>query len=546
MADNPDYQVGTVSINAGSRALTGVDTFWTTAELEKGDQFGVDGYPLARIDSVNSDGSITLLDSWRGPTLAVGTAYFIRYQADSRFTAQLTSVRKLLSQQNVPALVGLNGAANKLPIFAGPGMMDLVDLSTPGQALIGAGSAVAQQAVLGLPEQLTANRTYYVDASTGADTNNGLSTGTAFKTIMKAVSTIYQKLDTRNYVCYINVADGTYNESIVMRGLPKSSGLNRFPIFLTGNVSSPGNVILSGAATCVQLFGGAKLDIHGFRLNPGTAGYGFYTLDPGTTLNYGNVIFGATTADHVVSQSGSVVTFDANYTIAGGALNHFHATEWGCIKAAGPAVITLTGTPNFTGQFAGVATSELFLVNVTFSGAATGRRFLVHYSGAIRTETNSPVFLPGNSPGIQEASGNFDYPPRVSYAKNFVDQTGFPSGGDGFVDFPGVVYDVGGGAIPSNSAWRPRGGPVIMTARVTFTTGVEDGRLMAISIYKNGVSLQQAVGVTRGTGPQSISITCMDSSNGSDVYQVFARCDSTGGVTINGSPQWTTFSGAQL
>lgn len=59
MADNPDYQVGTIAITENTKALTGVLTFWTTAGLEKGDQFGVDGYPLARIDTVASDGGIT-------------------------------------------------------------------------------------------------------------------------------------------------------------------------------------------------------------------------------------------------------------------------------------------------------------------------------------------------------------------------------------------------------------------------------------------------------------------------------------------------------
>jgi hypothetical protein len=223
MADNPDYQVGTVSITANTKALTGLNTFWSTAGLEKGDQFGVDGYPLARIDTVNNDGSITLLDNWRGPTLSAGSAYFIRYQADSRYTAQLTSVRKILSQQNVPALAALDGQANKLPYFSGPGVMDVADLSNPGKSLIGATSAVAQLAVLGLPEQLAANRTYYVRTG-GSDGNTGLADtdAGAFKTVMKAFNTVYQSVDSRNYSCSIIVRDGTYSETLLLRSVPKN------------------------------------------------------------------------------------------------------------------------------------------------------------------------------------------------------------------------------------------------------------------------------------------------------------------------------------
>jgi hypothetical protein len=101
MADNPDYDVGTVSITTGTKALTGVDTFWASTEITAGDEFGHDGYPTSRIDTVNGDGSITLKDNWRGPTLAPGSAYYIRFQADgSRYAALLGAVRKVVSQAN--------------------------------------------------------------------------------------------------------------------------------------------------------------------------------------------------------------------------------------------------------------------------------------------------------------------------------------------------------------------------------------------------------------------------------------------------------------
>jgi len=128
MADNPDITAGTASVVAGTKAVTGVGTFWSTDEIRSGDLFASDGYPGARIDTVNSDTSITLKDNWRGSSLPAGSSYYIRYQPDgSRYAALLAGVRKILSLPNLTALSGLVGAAGRIPIFTGPGTMFTVD-----------------------------------------------------------------------------------------------------------------------------------------------------------------------------------------------------------------------------------------------------------------------------------------------------------------------------------------------------------------------------------------------------------------------------------
>ncbi|EJN04223.1 hypothetical protein [Phyllobacterium sp. YR531] len=132
MAEDTDIVAGTVSVTTGTKNVTGVGTFWLTDGIQPGDTFGSDGYTRARIDTVNSNTSITLKDNWRGPTLPAGSAYWIRWQGDnSRYGVLLGQVRKMLSQASVAALAALNGAPNKLTMFTDATTMGLVDYIPP-------------------------------------------------------------------------------------------------------------------------------------------------------------------------------------------------------------------------------------------------------------------------------------------------------------------------------------------------------------------------------------------------------------------------------
>lgn len=181
MAENTDIFDGTVSVTAGTKVVTGVGTLWLSAGIQSGDMFGSDGYSRARIDTVNSNTSITLKDNWRGPTLAAGSPYWIRYQGDnSRYSALLGQVRKMLSQPSVSALAALVGATNKLPFYTGPDTMDLTDLTAKGREIIGAANSAAAYGVLGpIPDaQLPAGINRINPDTPAADCNLILENGT--------------------------------------------------------------------------------------------------------------------------------------------------------------------------------------------------------------------------------------------------------------------------------------------------------------------------------------------------------------------------------
>lgn len=82
-----------------------------------------------------------------------------------------------------------------------------------------------------------ADATYYVNAATGSDTNDGLSAEKALKTIGAAIAKVPQVL---NHGYKINVAAGTYMEDIQIRGLSGSGTLD-----ITGDNTAPTNVKVS-------------------------------------------------------------------------------------------------------------------------------------------------------------------------------------------------------------------------------------------------------------------------------------------------------------
>jgi hypothetical protein len=76
-------------------------------------------------------------------------------------------------------------------------------------------------AVKGGISETTANITYYINPTTGLDTNDGLTEGTAFKTIMHAVSLLPKII---SHDVNINLADGFYDEGVNIKGLFDGGG----------------------------------------------------------------------------------------------------------------------------------------------------------------------------------------------------------------------------------------------------------------------------------------------------------------------------------
>lgn len=129
MAIPADYVTGTLSVTNGSTSFTGTGTGWALAGFREGDTIiditGATEY-MGVIATIDENGAGTLTKAWEGPTLT-DVAYRMRYQPDgSRVAAQARQLIELLGNGNLQAVSGLEGSANQVLMFTGPGAMTTV------------------------------------------------------------------------------------------------------------------------------------------------------------------------------------------------------------------------------------------------------------------------------------------------------------------------------------------------------------------------------------------------------------------------------------
>ncbi|MFC5067808.1 DUF2793 domain-containing protein [Flaviflagellibacter deserti] len=253
----------------------------------------------------------------------------------------------------------------------------------------------------GVREQLSANRTYHVRAD-GSDANDGLANtaGGAFATVQKAYDVIAGTLDLAGFTTTIEIGAGTFSGLTIAKGW-------------TGG----GSVVLDGAGATTVLSGighlvqwtaplPGDLRIKDLKLTTVTSGDCLRGDAPGRVV-WEAVEFSACAGRHVAMIApGARAECAANYTISGGAVNHWVAEAGAAIQAVG-RTIALTGTPAFTTFSAVAAGGSLLVSGDTFSGSATGTRYSASTCGTIRTNGGGANYLPGNAVGAVSTSGQY-------------------------------------------------------------------------------------------------------------------------------------------
>lgn len=267
----------------------------------------------------------------------------------------------------------------------------------------------AVRAVLGVREALTANRTYYV-ATTGNNTNDGLSAGSPFLTGQAALDAIASRIDFNGFKVTLKFADGTYNGRILipnMVGQKKTGDLE-----LQGNLTTPTNVIIqntTGFQSCIEANYGSMCTVSYMRLTAPNNGYGLNCAEGAVIDVQAGVDFGDCTGGyHMYALNAGTINCFGSYTISGKANAHYCSGLNGNLYSSGITVNAGGAALAFSFAFAGAFDGGIMQVNgITFSNVAsiTGSRYAAQRGASIVTFGAGASYLPGSVAG--SASGGY-------------------------------------------------------------------------------------------------------------------------------------------
>jgi hypothetical protein len=171
-------------------------------------------------------------------------------------------------------------------------------------------------------------------------------------------------------------------------------------------VTTPANcpvTVTGGDAFHVE--NNAVIWLRGFKVSTVTSGAGVVAYT-GSVISMQAMDFGACAASQIECGQGATINLDGAYSISGSAVSHLHVGSFGLIASAGAFTVPITGTPNFSSYFVGVAQGHVIVPGITWSGSATGRRYLAHFGGLIRGAAIEPAF-PGDVQGLANAGGYY-------------------------------------------------------------------------------------------------------------------------------------------
>jgi len=255
-------------------------------------------------------------------------------------------------------------------------------------------------------ERLTAARNYYVNGSTGSDSNSGLASGTAFATIQKAVDVVSGTLDLATYTVTINVAAGTYTGAVILKPL-----VGRGSVVILGDTTTPSNCVISTTSATAITCAVGGWDLRGFKTVTTTAGH-HISADGGECLLYVRQWeFGAAANfwNHVDCANSARVWLLANYSVSGAAYAHVAAQSGGNIQLNNLGTIVVSGSPTMGYCFALASRSGGIISggSTTFSGAVTGTRYIADMNGTIQTFGAGASHFPGSVAGTTATGGQY-------------------------------------------------------------------------------------------------------------------------------------------
>jgi len=252
---------------------------------------------------------------------------------------------------------------------------------------------------------LYAPRDFYVNDTTGLDTNDGLTAGAPFKTIQKAAYAA-QLYNQNGYAITIHVANGGYAKT--QFGAINGSGV----IYLRGNSASPASCIIHSTAGNGLVFpGDGRFDIEGFRIvvdasipAVGDPGNGVFAI--GALCILGNMEYGYCAGSQIAAANAGTQFINGPSRVTGGAgWSHFSATTGSqCFtNTVNNPAYTFTAACNYPAGFAYAdlnSTVTCPLGAIAGYGNVTGSKFQGQTNGVINSMGRGTGYLPGDIAGV--------------------------------------------------------------------------------------------------------------------------------------------------
>ena len=254
--------------------------------------------------------------------------------------------------------------------------------------------------------RLSAATTFYVSPA-GNDANTGMTPATAFRTLGACWVFLTANIDCAGQTVTISLADGTYPSAALLWSLV---GQNE-AVYITGNTTTPGNVVISSATNdALVIAHTGRFQLSGMRFQSSAPSGDTYTgagsglvVTEGSLVSISRVEFGNCTTYQMAIYGGYITTLGLPYSIVGGASCHLVCNTMGNFTSA-LSTVTITGTPNFTQFLFAAQNSVASTWGMTFSGGCTGMRWqaatgaIIDIHGA-NPDTYFPGTINGNATG---------------------------------------------------------------------------------------------------------------------------------------------------
>jgi hypothetical protein len=277
----------------------------------------------------------------------------------------------------------------------------------------------------GQPIYLQVNLDYYVNGSTGSDSNDGLAATVSgghgpFATIQKAVNQI-PVYNLNGHTITIHVADGTYSP-IILQPMNGSGGIT-----ITGNTATPANCTISG--TNASAIRGTNLNgtytIQGFTLTASGAATAdsisaVQLVGAGSVVSLGNTVFGTCVGSHLNTQTYAQITNVASctWTVTGGCAGNSYANgSFVYAYLSGALTYNILGIPTinianvitYAGAFVTSGLLSTVALQYTFGGAGSvnGMRYNAFGNAIISTGGGGANYYPGTIAGTTGSGGQY-------------------------------------------------------------------------------------------------------------------------------------------